>query len=61
MEAAKAAIVAGERKAVASDRSYPEKVAVSFEAMNLLLEKTAAGEPRDEKPRPSGCGAQRRA
>jgi hypothetical protein len=62
MEAVKAAIVTGEGKAVTSVRLHgKQKLAACFEALNLLLEKTAAGELRDGTPGGFRCGVQRRA
>jgi hypothetical protein len=44
MESAKAGIVTGERKAVASDRSLRERVAASLKALIRPLAKPAVGE-----------------
>ncbi len=54
MVSAKAGAVAGERKAVTSDRSPWKKVAASLEALIRPLGKTAVGELRGES---SGASA----
>jgi hypothetical protein len=64
MEALKNAAVAGERKAVTSERyrsREKQKAAASQEALILELEETALGEPNGESHGALDCGVQSRA
>jgi hypothetical protein len=60
MDLVKARAVAGEGKAVTSDRPEWKRVAARFEALRRSSEKPAAGEPRSEASGASSCGVQRR-